>query len=107
MLFSVEQLQNVHIKAGGDRRIFEIVQLLIGEGNLTCTLQKRKDGEQITWVELSGLKKDDNYEFICDSVIYTPINGKITMSNLRKDEILGELKRHHLRIATVYIKVVY
>nr|AGS18866.1 hypothetical protein [Pieris rapae granulovirus] len=101
MFYTVEQLQNVHIKTTDGKRAFNIEQLTITEGSVQCVLKKRNDNI-IKWVEISGLK-GDGYQFIVDYCSYTHVNGKITIKNICEKEIKGELRRDGEQIAIIKI----
>ncbi|AEB00401.1 hypothetical protein [Clostera anachoreta granulovirus] len=104
MLYTVERLQNVHIKAGRGIRNLTVDHLILSEGVMTCVLKKNdNDKTFFTWIEVSGLR-GRGHTLLFNGKTHVVKDGIVTVSNLQENELRAELHQYGERIAVINIR---
>lgn len=115
--FSVEQLQQVRIKAGNKKAFkqinsiiqpgrFEVLFTNVAKKPLEKQQQQQEEKEKqnsFTWIELSGLKSC-HYIITSDKQKHIPINGQISFRNMEPSQMFAcTLTNQDSMVAIIYI----
>lgn len=100
-MLSVEQLQNIHIKAGGKKFVFNIHYIYVDNYGIKCGLVP--NDKTIEWIEISGIKNNNNIVLQTDTCMLVPKNGKIILKNLNVLEFFGEFVLDNKRVGSIYV----